>query len=109
MPLVLRVEKNLFPKIGSALESRVETVVKKSTLDVEARAKVLVPVDTGHLKSTIQSDVDGASGVVGVGAEYSVYVEHGTRYMAAQPFLNPAVEAVRPSFNAALRQIFEAL
>ena len=106
MSLVLRVTSNRFPEIGSALESRVEMVVKKSTLDVEANAKAFVPVDTGFLKNAIGSEVIGTSGVVNVGAEYAIFVEYGTRFMSAQPYLNPAVEAVRPSFNAALRQIF---
>ena len=106
MSLVLRVVSNRFPEIGSALESRVETVVKKATFDVEAHASAIVKVDTGFLKSTIGAEVEGASGVINVGADYGPHVEYGTYKMAAQPFLNPAVEAVRPSFNAALRQIF---
>ena len=106
MSLVLRVEVNNFGSIGSALEGRVETVVKKATFDVEAYAKVFVPVKTGFLESTIGAEVEGASGVINVGADYGPHVEFGTYKMAAQPFLNPAVEAVRPAFNAALRQIF---
>jgi HK97 gp10 family phage protein len=33
--------------------------------------------------------------IVGVAASYGIYVEYGTRYAAAQPFLTPAAEAVR--------------
>ena len=106
MSLVLRVVSNRFPEIGSALEGRVKTVVAKASFDIEARAKAIVPVDTGNLKSSITAEVSGTSSVVNVGANYAVFVEYGTRFMAAQPYLNPAVEAVRPSFNAALRQIF---
>lgn len=35
-----------------------------------------------------------ASGVVKTDVHYSVYVEYGTTYMAAQPYLRPATEQI---------------
>jgi len=37
----------------------------------------------------------GDEGVVGSGLEYSTYQEFGTRYMPAQPYLRPSVDATR--------------
>jgi hypothetical protein len=46
--------------------------------------------------STLQDRLsESATWVVGTNVSYSVYVEFGTRHMAAQPYLRPAVEHVR--------------
>lgn len=70
----------------------------KLTLQVEARAKELCPVDTGRLRSSITSAIetegDTIVGVVGTDVEYASFVEFGTQRMDAQPFLTPAAYAV---------------
>lgn len=77
-------------------------VVRKSALDVEAQAKLRAPVDTGFLRNSIHTEQSSdLRAEVIVGAEYGLYIEYGTSRMAAQPFLNPAVEFVRPAFEAA--------
>ncbi len=47
------------------------------------------------------------SAIVAVGAEYGVYVEYGTVNQAAQPYLEPAVEGVRPVWERGLEELFE--
>jgi HK97 gp10 family phage protein len=72
--------------------------VLKRALQVESRAKMLCPVDTGRLRSSITSAVekegDTIVGVVGTNVEYASYVEFGTSRLEAHPFLIPAVYAV---------------
>jgi len=53
----------------------------------------LAPVDTGYLRDHImsQDEGDGRASVVSE-ADYSVYVEFGTRHMAAQPFFFPVFD-----------------
>ena len=77
--------------------------VRKATLDVEALAKARAPVDTGFLRSSINSDVSATEGKVVAGAAYAVFVELGTHKMGAQPYMIPSLEQVVPSFEAALR------
>lgn len=101
-----RVVKNDFPKIIAGMESKAETFVAKAALDIEAQAKSRAPVDTGTLKNSIQATKVGpAHWRVVVGADYGMYVEWGTGKMAAQPFLQPAILAVTPSFLRALRTL----
>lgn len=50
-------------------------------------AQVRAPKRTGYLASSITDD---GAGTVTVGAYYGVYVNFGTRYMAAQPFFSQA-------------------
>src|SRR6266498_1987422 len=48
---------------------------------------------------------DKTSAYVAVGATYGMYVNYGTRRMPARPFWEPAIEAARPGFDAALSAI----
>lgn len=94
------------PVITATMLPKVDAVVTKAALDVEAQAKAKAPVDTGTLRNSIQARRTGpAAWVVSVGADYGVYVEWGTSRAAAQPFLRPAITAVQPVFVAAMRRV----
>jgi HK97 gp10 family phage protein len=70
---------------------------------VEARKRC--PVDTGRLRQGIQTDIDtgaGASECVGVlfdDVDYAPFVEFGTRYMRAQPFLRPGMAMAQARYE----------
>ena len=51
----------------------------------------LVPVDTGHLQSTISASSDDWSMTAEASADYAQYVEFGTYKMDAQPYFVPAL------------------
>jgi len=65
---------------------------------VSNSAKRRCPVDTGRLRSSIRwavfTDAQGLFAQVGTDVEYALFVERGTRYMEARPFLQPALDAV---------------
>lgn len=104
----MRIEMNKLPGIGPQTHRKLGLVVKKTAFDVEADAKPRAPVDTGNLRNSIQAQSTGElSAEVNVGAEYGPYVEFGTHKMAAQPYLSPAVEAQRGSFEAAVKKVLE--
>lgn len=80
-----------------------EMAVKKTGLDVVAKAQDLVPVDTGFLKSSIGVDFDddGLGFEAGPTAEYGMFVEGGTSRMAPRPYMGPAFDsAVEPLIKA---------
>lgn len=86
--------------------TRAGQIVAKTAHDIESLAKQRAPVDTGALKNSIQArQVAPFNWEVGVGVAYGPYVEFGTSKMAAQPYLTPAVEAVRGPFAAALAEL----
>jgi HK97 gp10 family phage protein len=73
----------------------------------------LAPVDTGFLRAHIRKRVsdDGLAYEVGVREDdfedagkpfYPVYLEFGTRFMSARPFIFPARDATVPEFRRAL-------
>lgn len=55
--------------------------------------------DTGRLANSITFDRAGPlTATVGSNVIYALYLEYGTRRMAARPFMRPAVERIRPKF-----------
>lgn len=65
--------------------------LEKIGILVEGRAADNAPVDTGRLKNSIKSEVDGDFAIIGTAVEYAPYQELGTSRMKAQPYLRPAV------------------
>lgn len=106
MPFGYKVIYDGFPKVVTELRLVVDALVAKAALDIEAQAKVRAPVDTGTLKNSIQAvKISHNHWRVTVGADYGVYVEHGTRHMAAQPYFQPAISRVTPAFLAAMKAV----
>jgi HK97 gp10 family phage protein len=126
-------EFNNFDKLREKLKAARTQIVTRTAFDIQARAQLAAAVDTGFMRSSVyvataKSSSYGArlvsdpskqgdllppvarpmtdtEAIVAVGAAYAIYVEYGTSRMAAQPFLIPAAEAVRPVFTAAMAAI----
>lgn len=100
------VKFNLFPQIAAEMDDKAALVVAKIANDLQAHAQTNSPVRTGTLRNSIRAiRITALHWKVVVGAHYGLYVEWGTRYMRAQPYLQPAVNLVRPVFMAAMRQV----
>lgn len=78
-----QVEKEINKRIGKGL-GEVGNYTK-------ARAKEIVPVDTGELRSSIDSQVNKQSVDVGASASHAGPVELGTSKQASQPYIEPAI------------------
>jgi hypothetical protein len=106
----MRVEEN--PDWRGAIDGYSRETLGDVVKQVHELADRIVPVDTGHLKSRLYSqvDVDGKSGVVGDDADYALYVEAGHRVayrgsdgvvhytgdvVPPQPFLRSALNSAR--------------
>lgn len=103
------VRFNKVPQLSGNLRKLAAEAVEGAALQTEAIAKPLAPVDTGFLRNSIQA-AKGSSDLtweVGVGAEYGIFIEHGTVHMPARPFVTPAVELVRPQFLHAMAEIVD--
>ena len=62
---------------------------------------------TGDTASSINTEVRDGGLTVAVGAtmNYNPYTEYGTRYMSAEPKLDPSLERVRPQFLGDLDKV----
>jgi HK97 gp10 family phage protein len=98
-----------------AVGRKAAVVVRRYALEVERFGKLFAPVDTGALKNSITTDVEGdgrfgaITASVGPTVHYGKYVEYGTRYMAPQAYMGPALDRVGPSFVAACAAIGQPL
>ena len=77
--------------IGKNSDSK---VAKVNTSEMQQNAMRTVPVDTGFLKRSITLELKdmGLTGIVEPYANYASYVEYGTRFMDAQPYIRPNYE-----------------
>ena len=64
---------------------------------------------TGDTAGSINAEPRDGGLTVAVGAtmNYNPYTEYGTRYMSAEPILDPSLERVRPQFLGDLDKITE--
>lgn len=83
----------------------VKTAVKVNTAEMASATIRNAPVDTGHLKRSIVPEITDLVGRVKATADYSPYVEYGTRFMAAQPFIAPAFQVQSAKFISDLQRI----
>lgn len=81
--------------------SAVRTVVQKNGAEMQTKAQRNAPVDTGALKRSIGLELrdGGFTAEVEPTEEYAPYVELGTRFMEAQPYLKPAFDAQKEKFK----------
>ena len=59
-----------------------------------------VPVRTGYLQSTIYAKVHEWIINIGADATYALFVELGTKYMQAHPYLYPAIQKYLPQLES---------
>lgn len=85
----------------------VKRVVKMNGAELQAKAQRNAPVDTGTLKRSISLEFrdGGLTAESEATAEYAPYVEWGTRFMNAQPFMRPAYYAQKEQFKRDLSKI----
>lgn len=90
------------------VEANTAAAARTWALNVSRLAKARAPVRTGYLKKSIYARKIGPKAWrVRVGASYGIYVEYGTRYMAAQPYLRPAIRIANKQFRKDLRAVFK--
>lgn len=86
-----------------AIRKATKKSLKQAAVLVKTEAVRNCPVRTGHLRSTIYYRVNGNEYgfTVGASAKYGGYVEYGTRYMRAQPYIRPAFIFVMQNIKSA--------
>jgi HK97 gp10 family phage protein len=95
--------------------------INKALLTIGGQAARNAPVRTGNLRSSILdpnrglqlANSTGFVGSVGSGTGYGGFVEGGTRFMRARPYLRPAVEStdavIQEFFTEAVDSVFSQI
>ena len=85
----------------------VKRVVRVNGSQMQTKAQRNSPVDTGTLKRSIGLELStgGLEAAVAPTAEYAPYVELGTRFMDAQPYLKPAFNEQKKKFEQDMQKL----
>ncbi|GAK32001.1 prophage protein [Weissella oryzae SG25] len=83
-----------YDKQPQKIKDEATDIINNTAQQVEKKAVELAPVDTGYLKQHIKAENNGLlSAKIISSANYSIYLEKGTRRMPPQPFMQPAVSS----------------
>ncbi|MFQ6073648.1 MAG: HK97-gp10 family putative phage morphogenesis protein [Candidatus Bathyarchaeia archaeon] len=94
-------------RLDSEMQRHVHRQLASWAADVKALARRIVPVRTGHLRGTIYAKIQEWVAEIGAEATYAMFVEFGTRYMRARPYLYPAVQPHLPRLEALISEAIE--
>ena len=85
----------------------VKTMVKYHGSQMQQTAHDLAPNDTGRLQDSIKLELTdgGFTAEVAPHTDYAAYVEYGTRFMEAQPYIRPAFMQESARFKAELARL----
>jgi HK97 gp10 family phage protein len=100
--------KAAMERFDSGMQRQVHERLANWAADVKASATQRVPVKTGQLRNSIYSKISEWVAEVGAEAAYTMFVELGTRYIRARPFLYPAVQEELPRLEAIICEAIEA-
>jgi len=88
--------------LDNTLQQSIQQQLERWAMEVLEFARSLAPIRTGRLRDSIYAKTSGWVIQIGAEAPYAIFVEFGTRYMQAQPFLYPAVEEYMPRLEEML-------
>jgi len=103
--------KSFTPEVNEAIEKE----IKISAINIQREAKKICPWRSNRLRSSIAIQLLGSGGRINAAeigsyhVEYAPYVEFGTRYMKAEPYLRPAYDAEIPKYKANVAKILRDL
>lgn len=89
----------------------VKRVVRQNGADlqhkIQEKAEFTKGYQTGQTKRSVTLDIKdgGFTAEAGPTTEYAPYVEYGTRFMEAQPFVRPALEEQASKFKRDMQKL----
>lgn len=104
----LAVDTGGLDALSESVQRAIKYAVLKGCSDLMAEVIYQIKsknlIKTGNLMGSVSIVIseDGMTGMVIVGANYGIYLEYGTKFMAARPFFGPAVEAIAPKWSDTL-------
>ncbi|MDI9577063.1 MAG: HK97 gp10 family phage protein [Thermoproteota archaeon] len=99
--------KAAMQRLDSGMQRQVHRQLVSWAADVKALARKLVPIRTGYLQSTIYAKISEWVAEIGADATYALFVELGTKYMQAQPYLYPAIHEYLPQLESIIVSAIE--
>jgi HK97 gp10 family phage protein len=94
-------------RFDSGVQREVHSFLASWAADVKAQAVKNAPMVTGYLRSTIYAKIKEWVVDLGADAAYALFVELGTKYMQAHPYLYPAIQQYLPELESVIVQALE--
>lgn len=109
----LQNKARTFSRLQSAIDQRyaaLEKIVQQAGLEMQAEAKKRVRVDTGRLRSSIMQRLERQgkykiTAIVDTNVKYAKFIEYGTKYMKAYPFLRPAHKIALANYRKRVKNL----
>lgn len=92
------VKRSVIEKIPDAMKAEAERIMSAAAREGEIVAKRAAPVRTGFLKNSISVERGELNRTLHSKANYSAYVNYGTKYMGARPYFTEGAEAMNKAF-----------
>lgn len=95
----------------NATMDKVKQTVRKNGAELQTKIQENADFTKGYQTGTTKRNVSleitdgGLSAESGPETEYSPYLEYGTRFMEAQPFVRPALEEQAKKFKSDLKNL----
>ena len=103
------LRRNLARLAGAERRQAQQDGLEAGARIVETHSKILCPVDTGFLRSSIQVDsVTPMEAIIAPHTDYAEHVEFGTSRMEAQPYMRPALDEHEAEIVQAVRDTVAA-
>lgn len=107
-----KLQKGLLERVS---KDKIISVVKMHTTTMQktamskASSTYTKGYSTGDTKKSIgiSTENGGLTGVTGMGMEYNPYTEKGTRFMAAEPLLEPVFNEEKTKFKSDLEKLLK--
>jgi HK97 gp10 family phage protein len=92
MQVRIVIKMNKFPACPGAVAKGCQIAFQQLGPQLLSTMQGKTPVDTGALRGSETATVGDKQLTLHAGTDHAVYVEFGTRKMAAQPYMRPTVE-----------------
>lgn len=83
---------NAMERLGSNMQRNMHSRLCTWATQVKNQAKQAAPIRTGALQNSIEATMSELTAQIHASAPHAVFIEFGTRFRKAQPFLLPAVQ-----------------
>lgn len=110
----VEIKLNKIPNIAQATQADIAGVIARAALALERTEKELIVeqdiIDTSFMLNSVQAiQEDKMNWVVGNGAEYSVVQNYGSATQPARPFVEPAIDIVKPMIIEDVKRVLGSL
>ena len=110
MTLVTKIDLTGLERLTKEMEPRAEAILTEAAFEIEANAKIYEKrIKSGALRNgiNVNTPFPKMKRVISDAVDYGIYHELGTSRISAQPFMVPAVEAIREKFSKMWEALFK--